>query len=91
MDTIFAGSDAVATIYFIMQFVWLLFESSYYSRAAFTKLGTEDEEIHWLQMPGRQSEETLLCTLATATDTELEESDPFADELEENNLILEDY
>ena len=50
----------------------------------------EDEEIHWLQMPGRQSEETLPCTLATATDTELEESDPFADELEENELILED-
>ena len=90
MDTIFARSDTAATIYFIMQFVWLLFESSYYSRAAFIKLGTEDEEIHWLQMPGRQSEETLPCTLATATDTELEQSDPFADELEENELILED-
>jgi len=50
----------------------------------------EDEEIHWLQMPGRLSEETLLCTLAIATNTELEESDPFADELEENELILED-
>jgi len=70
--------------------VRLLFESSYYSRAAFIKLGTEDEEIHWLQMPGRQSEETLPCMLATATDTELEESDPFTDELEENKLILED-
>jgi len=41
-------------------------------------------------MPGRQSEEKLPCTLATATDTELEESDPLADELEENELILED-
>ena len=96
MDTIFARLDTVATIYFMMQFCvasireQLLFESSYYSRAAFIKLGTEDEEIHWLQMPGRQSKETLPCTLATATDTELEESDPFADELEENELILED-
>jgi len=70
--------------------VWLLFESGYYSRAVFIKLETEDEEIHWLQMPGRQSEETLPCTLTTATGTELEESDPFADELEENELILED-
>ena len=70
--------------------MWLLFESSYYSRAAFIKLGTEDEEIHWLQMPGRQSEEKLPCTLATATNTEFEESDPFTDELEENELTLED-
>ena len=50
----------------------------------------EDKEIYWLQMPGRQSKETLLCMLATAMDTELEESDPFADDLEENELILED-
>ena len=56
-------------------FVRLLFDSDYYLRAALIKLGTEDEEIHWLQMPGRQSKETLPCTLATATDTELEESD----------------
>jgi len=47
-------------------------------------------------MPGRQSEETLPCMLATATDMELDESDPFADveedkyELEENELVLED-
>ena len=41
-------------------------------------------------MPGRQSEETLPCTLATAMDIELEKSDPFTDELEENELILED-
>jgi len=71
-------------------FVRLLFESSYYLTVARIKLGTEDKENHWLQMPGRQSKETLPCTLATATDTELEESDPFADELEENGLILED-
>ena len=44
----------------------------------------------------RQSKETLPCMLATAKDTELEESDPFANveedkhELEENKLILED-
>jgi len=56
--------------------VQLLFESSYYLRAAFIKIGTEDEEIHWLQMSGRQSEETLPCTLATAMDTDLEESTP---------------
>jgi len=43
-----------------------------------------------------QSEETLPCTLATAMDIELKESDPFTDveedkdELEENELILED-
>jgi len=70
--------------------VRLLFESCYYLRAVFIKLEMEDEEIHWLQMPGRLSEETLLCTLAIATNTELEESDTFADELEENKLVLED-
>jgi len=35
-----------------------------------------------------------IATLATATDTELEESDPFADvedELEENELVVEDF
>ena len=51
--------------------------------------------MEWLQTPGSQSEETLLM-LATAMDTELEESDPFTDveededELEENELVLED-
>ena len=74
----------------LLNCVWLLFESGYYLRVLFIKLGTEDGEIHWLQMPGRQSEETLPCTLAAATDTKLEESDPFTDELEENELILED-
>jgi len=55
-------------------------------------------KVEWMQMPGRQSEETLPCMLATTTDTELEESDPLTDvndeknedELEENELILED-
>ena len=87
MDTIYARLDTAATIYFITQFCVASIGSSYYSRAVFIKLGREDEEIHWLQMPGRQSEETLP---STATDTELEESDPFADELEENKLVLED-
>ena len=32
----------------LRNFVRLLFESSYYSRAVFIKLETEDEEIHWL-------------------------------------------
>ena len=44
----------------------------------------------------RESIRRDTATLATATDTELEESDPFADveededELEENELVLED-
>ena len=82
----------------------LLIESSYYSRAVFIKLGTEDEEIHclkeaskveWLQTPG-ESIRRGTAMLATATDTKLEESDLFVDveedenELEENELVLED-
>jgi len=57
---------------------------------------TASRKVEWLQMPGSQPEESLPCTLATATDTELEKSDPFADveededELEENELVLED-
>jgi len=63
--------------------VWLLFESSYYSRAVFIKLGTGDEEIHYSKEGGvaadpRKSIRRDAATLATATDTELEESDPFA-------------
>jgi len=60
------------------------------------KKSTASRKVEWLQMPGRQSEETLPCMLATATDMELDESDPFADveedkyELEENELVLED-
>ena len=86
MDTIFTQWIPWLLFISLLNFVWLLFESGYYSRAVFIKVGKEDEEIHWLQMPARQSEETLPCTFATAT----RESDPFADELEENELILED-
>ena len=52
---------------------------------------TASRKVEWLQ-----TKETLPCKLATATDTELKESDPFADveededKLEENELILED-
>ena len=55
------------------------------------KKSTASRKVEWLQ-----SEERLPCTLATATDTELKESDAFTDveededELEENELILED-
>ena len=46
--------------------------------------GTEDEEIHCLKEGGvaadaRESIRRDTATLATATDTKLEESDPFAD------------
>ena len=47
-------------------------------------------------MPDSQSEETLHITLVPVMDTELEESDPFADveededELDKNELFLED-
>ena len=58
----------------------------------------EDKEIHWLKRGGvaadtRESIQRDTTTLATATDTELEESDPFADveedkdELEENEFV----
>ena len=47
------------------------------------KLRTEDEEIHCLKKVGvaagaRESIRRDTATLATATDTELKESDPFA-------------
>jgi len=83
-------------------FVWLLIESSYYSRAAFIKLGVEGENpLPWGTFQGgvaadtRESIRRDTATLAIATDTELEESDHFADfeedenELEENKLVLE--
>ena len=60
------------------------------------KKSTASRKVEWLQTPGRQSKETLPHTLATATDTELEKSDPFADveedkdELEENEPVLQD-
>ena len=74
----------------------------FYLRVAFIiKLGTEDEEIHCLKEGGeaadaRESIRRDTAMLATATDTELQESDPFTDveededELEENELVLED-
>ena len=91
-----------ATIYFITQFCAAsIRESGYYSRAAFIKLGTEDEDIHCLKQGGvaadaRESIQRYTATLATVTYTQLEESDPCADveeneeELEENELVLED-
>jgi len=80
-------------------FVRLLFEIGYYSRAAFIKLGTEDEEIHYLKQGGvaadaRESIQRDTATLATVTDTEFEESDPRTDveededEMEENELAM---
>ena len=65
------------------------------------KFGTEDKEIHCLKqgevaVDARESIQRDTAMLATATDTELEESDPFADveddedELEEKELVLED-
>ena len=81
--------------------MWLLFESSYYSRAVFIKLRKEDEEIHCLKQGGvaadaRKSIRRDTAMLATVTDTELKKSDPIADvdededESEENKLVLED-
>ena len=98
LRTIFARSDAVATIYFIMQFCAasirerLLYESSIYQTQ------DEDEEIHCLQ-EGRVAADACESirrdtpTLATAMNTELEESDPLKDEadLEEKELVLEDW
>ena len=56
----------------------LLFKGGYYLRAAFIKLGTEDEEIHCLKEGGvtadaRESTRRDTATLATLTDTKLEE------------------
>ena len=55
---------------------------------AFIKLGTEDGEIHGLEEGGvaadaRESIQGDTAVLATATHTELEESDCFADVEEE--------
>ena len=93
-------------------FVRLLFESGYYSRAAFIKLsgigkifckckGFEKSQFYKINRKGgvaadaRESIRRDTAMLATATDTELEESDPFADVEEdedelENELVLED-
>ena len=49
MNTVFTRLDTTADIKLLHNFVWLLFKSSYYSRAALIKLGTEDEGIHCLK------------------------------------------
>ena len=65
------------------------------------RIGWNDEEIHCLKEGGvaadtRESIRRDTTTLATATDTELEESDPFTgieedeDVFEKNELVLED-
>ena len=64
--------------------VQLLFETGYYSRAVLIKLGTEDEEIHYLKQGGvaadaRESIQRDTAMLATVTDTEFEESDSSTD------------
>ena len=59
------------------------------------KKSTASRKVEWLQTPGSRSKKDT-AKLATATNTELKESDPFADveedehELEENELVLED-
>ena len=56
----------------------------------------EDEEIHCLKEGGVAADAGESIRRDTATDTELKESDPFADVeedkdvLEENKLVLED-
>ena len=71
----------MATIYFITQFCVASIRGSYYLRAVFIKLGMEDEEIQYLQEGGvvadaRESTRRDTATLATVTDTKLEESRP---------------
>jgi len=56
------------------------------------------EELHclWVAADARESIRRAIAMLATATEIELQESDPFADvegdkdELEKNELVLED-
>jgi len=48
---IYCLNSALVSSHSLRNFVWLLFESGYYLRVVYIKLGTEDEEIHWLQMP----------------------------------------
>ena len=66
----------------------------FYSRAAFIKFGTEDEEIHYFKQGGvaadtRESIQRDTAMLATVTKTELKESDPCAD-VEEDKDELEE-
>ena len=75
-------------------FVQLLFESSYYSRAAFINLGTDDEEIHCLKQGGvaadaRESIRRDTAMLATVTDTEFEESDSGRADVEEDKDLFQ--
>jgi len=62
--------------------VQLLFESGYYSRVAFIKMKKSTEG--GVAADTRESTPRDTATLATVMDTELEESDPFVDGLEEN-------
>ena len=48
------------------------------------KKSTVSRKVEWLQTPCRESMRRDTATLATATDTELEESDLFADVLLEH-------
>ena len=49
-STVFLRSDAAATIYFAGRFVRLLFEGSYYSRAAFISLESpEKSTTGWIR------------------------------------------
>jgi len=86
MSLILYSLDQTPQLLFISSrnFVRLLFKSSYYSRAVFIKLGTEDDEIHCLKESGwaadaRESIQRGTVMLATAMDTEFEEADPFAE------------
>ena len=72
----------------------LLFESSYYSRAAFINLGTDDEEIHCLKQGGvaadaRESIRRDTAMLATVTDTKFEESDSSHADVEEDKDLFQ--
>ena len=98
LSTVFARSEAGLLFISSRNLVKLLFESGYYSRAVFIKLRKEEEDIHCLKEGCSECRCLAVnpATLATVMDTELEESDPFADveededELEENELVLAD-
>jgi len=58
--------------------VWLLFESGFYPRVVYIKLGMEDKEVYCFKVGGvtadaRESTRRDTATLATVTDTKLEE------------------
>jgi len=93
-DVILYSLDQMPRLLFISSrnFVWLLFESGYYSRAPSIKLRTEDEEIYCFKegevaADARESTQRDNAVLGTVMDTELEESDPFTDvEEDEDDL-----